>query len=182
MTARPHILWGITASVATIRAPILARLLLSIGDVQAMVTERATHFLDEAPAEIPLHRDADEWAMWRQLGDPVLHIELRKWADVLVVAPATADSLAKLAAGICDNLLLSVARAWDFSKPLVVAPAMNTKMWEHPVTDGHLRTLRGWGVTIVDPVEKQLACADVGIGALAAPEAIAEAVRTVLSR
>ena len=175
----PNILWGITASVAAIRAEPLARSLLPIGPVQAVVTERAKHFLEDLPEEIVRHDDAAEWAQWSRLGDPVLHIELRRWADCLLIAPLSADGLAKLAGGICDSLLYSVARAWDFSKPVVVAPAMNTKMWEHPVTDGHLATLRSWGVTVIDPVSKALACADVGMGAMAAPEAVAETIRKV---
>lgn len=178
--SRSRILWGITGSVAAIRAPLLAKSLLELADVKAVVTERARHFLDPLPEQIAMLGDADEWALWRQLGDPVLHIELRRWADLFLIAPCSASTLAKLAGGICDNLLLSTARAWDFSRPLIVAPAMNTLMWEHPATTAHLATVRHWGVDIVDPVEKQLACADTGIGALASPEAIREAVRAAL--
>jgi len=64
----------------------------------------------------------------------VLHIDLAKWADIFVIAPCSANTLAKLAYGICDNLLTSVARAWDADRPLVIAPAMNTHMWTHPHT------------------------------------------------
>jgi phosphopantothenoylcysteine decarboxylase len=88
--------------------------------------------------------------------------------------------MARLAAGICDNLLLSVARAWDFSRPILIAPAMNTLMWEHPSTLPQLAMLRSWGVSIIDPVEKQLACADVGLGALASPDVIVAAVKSSL--
>jgi phosphopantothenoylcysteine decarboxylase len=176
-----HILWGLTASVAAIRAPLLASKLVPIGDVTAVITERARHFVDELPEEVTVYSDKDEWAQWNALGDPVLHIELRRWADVFVIAPLTADCLAKLAGGICDNLLLSVARAWDFSKPFIVAPAMNTLMWEHPVTQTHLDLLRTWGIEVVDPVSKKLACEDVGIGALAPPDAITDAVAAALS-
>lgn len=63
------------------------------------------------------------------MGDPVLHIELRRWADVLVLAPLSANTMAKVAHGLCDNLLTSVVRAWDYAKPMIVAPAMNTYMW-----------------------------------------------------
>lgn len=79
-------------------------------------------------------KDEDEWSCWSKREDPVLHIDLRKWADVLLVAPLSANTLAKLANGLCDNLLTCVARAWDFSRPLLVAPAMNTLMWESPFT------------------------------------------------
>lgn len=79
-------------------------------------------------------RDDDEWSCWNKREDPVLHIELRKWADVFLVAPLSANTLAKMANGLCDNLLTCVARAWDFKRPLLVAPAMNTLMWESPFT------------------------------------------------
>lgn len=178
---RPRILWGLSASVAAIRAPNLARALAAVGDLRAIATERAGHFLEDWPVDVPLLRDADEWAAWKRLGDPVLHIELRRWADVFVIAPLSADALAKLAGGICDNLLLSTARAWDYSRPLLVAPAMNTLMWEHPATREHLETLRRWGARVVPPVEKELACADVGMGALASPETIAADVAAALA-
>lgn len=177
---RPRIVWGITGSVATIRAPLLADALLQIGDVQAVVTDKGRHFLDPLPAAVKLLTDADEWSTWKQLGDPVLHIELRRWADLFVVAPCSADTMAKIAHGICDNLLLSVARAWDFTKPMLLAPAMNTLMWDHPATAGQLQILNDWGVTVIDPVEKRLACADVGIGALASPDAIRLSVEKAL--
>lgn len=180
MSERPRILWGMTGSVATIRAPILARLLLEVGEVQAVVTERSRHFLDPLPEEILVHTDASEWLAWRALGDPVLHIELRRWADCLLIAPLSANSLAKMAGGLCDNLLLSVARAWDYSKPLLVAPAMNTLMWDHPVTAKQIATLIEWGARVIEPVEKKLACADVGLGALAPAEEIAAQVSRAL--
>lgn len=180
MERKPRILWGLTGSVATIRAPLLANALLAVGEVQAVVTERARHFLDPLPDSIRANTDEEEWSRWRKLGDPVLHIELRRWADLFVIAPASADFLAKLAGGICDNLLLSVARAWDFSRPMVVAPAMNTRMWEHPITETHLELLRSWGIRVVLPVEKKLACEDIGIGALAPPDDIVKAIEGAL--
>lgn len=174
--SQPNILWGLTASVAAIRAGDLAAALQAVGNVKAVATQKTRHFLSDFPSAVPLFTDDDEWEAWKGLGDPVLHIELRRWADVLVVAPASADCLAKLAAGVCDNLLYSVVRAWDFSKPVVIAPAMNTYMWEHPSTARQLATLESWGVRFVNPVEKQLACADVGMGALAPADAIAAVV------
>ena len=65
-------------------------------------------------------------------GDPVRHIEFRHWADLLVVAPLDANTLAKFAIGLCDNFLTCLFRAWDFAKPVILAPAMNTLMWDHP--------------------------------------------------
>ena len=109
---------------------------MPFGSAQVVVTEHALHFFDprSLPPSVQIHRDADEWGAWRGRGDPVLHIELRRWGDVLLLAPLDANTLAKMAAGLCDNLLTCVARAWDRSKPVLFAPAMNTAMYEHPVS------------------------------------------------
>lgn len=110
--------------------------------------------------------DSAEWEVYKE-HNSVLHIDLVKWADCLLVAPCSANTLAKIANGICDNLLTNVARAWDFNKPFTIAPAMNTKMWNHPITQEHLAKVKSWGIRVVDPVEKTLFCKDVGIGAMA---------------
>jgi phosphopantothenoylcysteine decarboxylase len=129
----------------------------------------------------------------------VLHIELRNWADVMVVAPLSAHTLAKFAHGMCDDTLSSVVRAWwstnassasmgstciSTNKPMVVAPAMNTGMWQHPVTEQQLQTLTSFAphpglVTIVQPQVKTLACGETGDGALAPVQEIVEAVARV---
>lgn len=122
-------------------------------------------------------RDADEWAAWSAIGDPVLHIELRNWAHLGLVAPLDANTLGKVAAGQCDNLLTCVLRAWDAAKPLLFAPAMNVHMWEHPLTGRALATLTDLlGYHQIGPISKRLACGDLGMGAMAEVEAIAEQV------
>ena len=107
--------------------------------------------------KITLLSDEDEWRSRAKEEDP-LHVELRKWADMMLVAPLSANTLAKVANGMCDNLITCVARAWDFKgapdnleKPLVVAPAMNACMWEHPITKKQLKALDDLGVWIVPP-------------------------------
>jgi phosphopantothenoylcysteine decarboxylase len=151
-------------------------------------------------ARLGLLLDACEWASLGAAGvvdAAVPHIELRRWADLLIIAPCSANTLARIAGGAADNLLTCVARAWPFAgaegggggggggprraaKPVLLAPAMNTAMWEHPVTAQHLRAVEGWGFTVVPPVEKRLACGDVGVGAMAAAEDIAAAARAAL--
>lgn len=110
--------------------------------------------------------------MWTKRNDPVLHIELGKWADLMVIAPLDANTLAKMACGICDNLLLCTTRAWNFEKPLFFCSAMNTRMWEHPITKKHIDTLLSWGHIEIACISKKLMCGDTGIGAMAKPEDI----------
>ncbi|CAM9249029.1 unnamed protein product [Ectocarpus sp. 4 AP-2014] len=180
---RPRILLCVSGSVAVVKVPQLAAMLTEFAEVKILVTEASKHFMDRSEAynsdahaafsaldpPIPVLGDADEWGAWDAVGDPVLHIQLRDWADVLLVAPLSANTLAKLANGLCDNLVTCVARAWDFKskKSFVVAPAMNTHMWEHPMTNRHLSALTELGVAVVPPASKKLACGDIGVGALA---------------
>jgi phosphopantothenoylcysteine decarboxylase len=186
-----NVLLGVTGSVAAIYTPQLYADLRQAGhNVKVVATKAALYFFDpaligttgdETRNRNVLILDEDEWPGDRyQRGDPVLHIELRRWADVLVIAPCDANTLAKLAHGLTDNCLTCVYRALDRSRPVVIAPAMNTLMWDHPATTRHLEQitadLRG-SLRVVPPVTKQLACDDVGIGAMASREAILAAVR-----
>lgn len=173
------VLLGVTGSVAAIYTPELVQDLTAAGhEVKVVATESAVHFFD--PAAVPgLIRDADEWSPDRyRRGDPVLHIELRRWAEVLLVAPLDANTLAKFALGLCDNCLSCVYRAWDRTRPIVLAPAMNTLMWDHPATARHLAQVEAdmGNVRIVSPQEKRLACDDVGMGAMASRPEILSAV------
>ncbi len=177
----PKVLLGVTGSVAATLAPRLVEALLTTNmEVKVVATERAFAFFESREIKTEIFNDGHEWTgdIYKP-GSKILHIELRKWADILLIAPLTANTLAKMAYGLADNLLTSVARAWDRQKPLILAPAMNTQMWEHPATAEHLEKLKAWypKLTIVPPAEKLLACGDVGIGALAPIDQIVEAVK-----
>lgn len=186
----PNVLLVVTGSVAAIKVESLVGALQSDGrwTVRVVVTRSARHFVerrdnaaeDGAWCGVEKFTDDDEWAAWNGRGDRVLHIDLRSWADVLLFAPLSANTLAKLAQGMADNLATCVARAWPWGrKPVVIAPAMNTEMWAHPATMEHIATLRRWGgeaVVVVEPVSKTLACGDVGKGALAPVESIVSVV------
>ena len=116
-----------------------------------------------------------------------MHIDLRNWADALLVAPLSAHSLGKFRHGLCDDVLSSVVRAWDFAKPLILAPAMNTAMWNHVLTREQLTAIQGFAptadrVVVVDPMVKTLACGDVGKGALAPVDDILAAVHAVVQK
>ncbi|KAL6771442.1 COAC1 [Auxenochlorella protothecoides x Auxenochlorella symbiontica] len=180
---RPRVLLAVTGSVAAIKTAQLATCLLAFAEVKVAVTRGARAFLEglELPGScLPLLDDEGEWRAWHGVGDPVLHIELRRWADVLIIAPLSANTLAKLAAGLCDNLVTCVARAWDFRKPVLLAPAMNTLMWDSPFTARHMHACAGLGMHSIGPIAKRLACGDDGTGAMAEPADIADRGRALL--
>ena len=108
------------------------------------------------------------------------HIQLSREADLVVVAPATADLLAKMAAGIADDLATTLLLATD--KPVLTAPAMNVRMWLHPATQRNVAQLRADGVTILDPDEGEMACGEFGPGRLPEPEAIYDAIQAALAK
>ncbi|XP_030832797.1 phosphopantothenoylcysteine decarboxylase [Strongylocentrotus purpuratus] len=131
------------------------------------------------PSDVKLYRDQDEWEAWKKISDPVLHIELRRWADVMVIAPLDANTLGKIASGICDNLLTCVVRAWDMKRPLLFCPSMNTHMWEHPITHRQVSELTSLGYSEIPCVEKLLACGDKGFGAMAEVRTIVDRVKDI---
>ncbi|XP_062998255.1 phosphopantothenoylcysteine decarboxylase [Elgaria multicarinata webbii] len=177
-----HILVGVTGSVAALKLPLLVSELLKIPGVEVRVvtTENAKHFYNPAEIPVSLYSDANEWQMWKRRTDPVLHIDLRRWADLMLVAPLDANTLAKMANGLCDNLLTCVTRAWDLSKPLLFCPAMNTAMWEHPITSEQVQRLKGFGYTEIPCIVKKLICGDEGLGAMAEVPTIVEKVKAIL--
>lgn len=173
--SRKRVLIGCTGSVATIKLPLLVdKLLKNNLEVRVVVTEKAKHFFKEAELSpgIQVLSDTVEWAAWQDRGDPVLHIDLVKWADLFLIAPLDANTLGKMASGICDNILTCVARAWDRSKPLLFCPAMNTKMWEHPITRQQISLLKSWGYKELPCVSKTLMCGDTGMGGMAEVDTI----------
>jgi phosphopantothenoylcysteine decarboxylase len=189
----PNVLLGVTGSVAAIYTPELYADLRQAGhDVKIVATKSSLYFFDstdiastcgsaERNKDVVI-LDEDEWPSARyRRGDPVLHIELRRWADILLIAPCDANTLAKLALGITDNCLTCVYRAWDRSRRVVIAPAMNTLMWDHPATSRHLAQLaadlRG-SLHVVEPISKKLACDDTGMGAMAERAAILAALKS----
>lgn len=167
-----NIIVGCTGSVASVKVPVIVKKLNALRDnvkVCVVATEKAVHFFDvsEVEKDAKLVTDETEWNSWKQLGDRVLHIDLRRWAHLLLIAPLDANTMGKLTAGICDNLLTCLVRAWDPHKPLLFCPAMNTYMWEHPITSKQISDLKGFGYYEVPCIAKRLACQDVGMGAMA---------------
>lgn len=194
---RRRLLLGVTGSVAAIKVNELARDFSSKNiDIIVIPTETAKHFLHFEDSWCPhgsisqlkgpcYFEDNDEWSSWKVRGDPVLHIILRDWADILLIAPLDANTLAKMAVGLCDNLLTNVVRAWDLKKrkPLIVAPAMNTAMFEHPLTRQQLDILtKSFGYIEIPCIEKTLMCGQTGIGGMASVEVIIEHTLKIFQR
>lgn len=179
---KPRILLAASGSVAAIKFGNLCSCFSEWAEVRAVVTKASLHFIDRAslPKDVILYTDEDEWSTWTKIGDGVLHIELRRWADIMVIAPLSANTLGKIAGGLCDNLLTCIVRAWDYDKPLFVAPAMNTFMWTNPFTERHLMLIDELGISLIPPVSKRLACGDYGNGAMAEPSLIFSTVRLFL--
>jgi phosphopantothenoylcysteine decarboxylase/phosphopantothenate--cysteine ligase len=166
-----RLLLGITGGVAAYKAAQLARLLVKEGaDVRVAMTEAATRFVTPVTLQALTGQ-----AAWTDLWDPRVpdnmgHIELSRDRELIVVAPASADFLGKLAGGLADDLLSSLCLARRC--PLLVAPAMNVEMWENAATQRNLHTLRGDGVHLAGPAAGDQACGEVGMGRLLEPEEI----------
>ncbi|KAG6828169.1 hypothetical protein H0H92_008937 [Tricholoma furcatifolium] len=167
-----HVLLITTGSVASIKAPLIVKALLGYQNVKVEVaaTKPSLAFYtkgDISEAGSRVWTDEDEWTGDFKIGDPILHIELRRWADIVLVAPCSANTLSKIAHGTCDNLVTSLMRALSPTTPTYIFPAMNTLMYEHPLTAEHLRIVREVvRYHIVGPIGKGLACGDVGLGAM----------------
>ena len=173
---------GVSGGIAAYKAAELVRALQRQAlEVHVVMTEAATRFVQPLTfAALTGHRVItslwDEGAA--ESGAPMEHIDEAQWTEALVVAPATAGILAKFAQGIADDFLTTMYLATR--APVLVAPAMNVNMWEHPATQANLEILRQRGVRVVDPGTGDLACGMVGAGRMAEPEAIAEAVLNTL--
>jgi len=170
------ILLGVTGSIAAYKACELTRLFVKDGHtVHVIMTQAATRFvapltfrtLSRNPVSVDLFDEPEEWVPG--------HISFAERGDVLVIAPCTANVIAKLAHGLADDMLTATALATR--APLVIAPAMNTGMWEHPATQANLAALTARGATFVDAGIGDLACGTSGKGRMADPPAIMEATR-----
>ena len=163
-----RILLGVTGGIAAYKACTLTRLLVRAGhDVFPLVTDAAERFV-RAETFFALARKSPS-------DDPYPHLER---ADLLVVAPLTANTLARLAHGLADDLLTEAALA--HAGPVLVAPAMNVRMWDHPATQANVRILRERGVEILGPAEGELAEGEVGVGRMVEPDAIAAWIAELL--
>ena len=167
-----NIVVGVTGGIAAYKAVLLVRELVLAGhEVRVIATESALRFVG-APTWEAISRHPLNTSIFDDVA-AVRHVALGQQADVVVIAPATANTIAKLATGLADDLLGTTVLA--SRAPLVIAPAMHTEMWQHPATVANIRTLAGRGVTIVGPGSGRLTGADVGPGRMSEPDEIAAA-------
>lgn len=175
-----RILLGVTGGIAAYKAAELLRRLQDAGaEVRVVMTRHAAEFvtpmtfqaLSGHPVRDTLFDPAHEAAMG--------HIELARWPDLILVAPCSANTLAKAALGLADNLLSTLLVATD--RPLMIAPAMNRLMWAHPATQAHAATLTKRGVTLVGPGDGAQACGEIGAGRMSEPGTVRDAVIALLS-
>lgn len=173
--ANKNVLLGVTGGIAAYKAPDLVRKLTAEGaNVRVVLTDSASAFVSpmslQAVSGNPVHQhllDADAEAA---MG----HIELAKWADILLIAPATANTMAKLAHGLADDLLTTLFLAT--TAKIYIAPAMNQQMWKAPATKRNLSVLEDFGITLLGPDSGEQACGDVGAGRMLEPLDIAKAI------
>jgi phosphopantothenoylcysteine synthetase/decarboxylase len=175
-----HILLGITGGISAYKAADIAGALIKNGhEVKAIMTESAKKFITPLTiatmSKNPVYDDASEWTA----DGPIKHIELSKWADILVIVPATANTITKIAIGIADNLLTSTYLAiYGDCRSVTICPAMNTHMWEKLWIQEHLTNLsKRYRHTIILPEEGLLACGDYGMGKLPSTRSIVEKIQ-----
>ena len=177
-----NILLAVTGSISAYKAADLTSQLTKLGhQVKVLMTPAATAFITPLTLQV-LSKQAVLVEVMTE-GDPkqIQHIDLGKEADLFLVAPASANTIAKLAHGFADNIVTSTALALPSEVKKFLAPAMNTKMLDHPATQNNLETLKSYGYQIIPPREALLACGDQGSGALASIETILTTIQESLT-
>jgi phosphopantothenoylcysteine decarboxylase/phosphopantothenate--cysteine ligase len=176
------VLVGVTGGIAAYKAPGVIRRLGEAGhEVRTVATEAAFRFVPEETLAVAAGGRVRTDGTWWEESGRVEHVSLARWADLVLVAPATADAMARVAVGLGDNLLSAVILAG--AKKVLWAPAMNPEMWHNPATRRNVETLKGWGHRFVGPAEGRMASAEElpGVGRLAEETEIVSAVEAVLS-
>ena len=167
-----HIVLGITGSIAAYKACTLIRLMVKAGaEVQVVITPAGKEFITPVTLSALTSKPVISEFFAQRDGSWHSHVALGLWADAMVIAPATASTIGKMAHGIADNMLITTYLS--MKAPVVVAPAMDLDMFRHPATQGNLDVLRSYGNHIIEPAEGELASHLVGKGRMEEPEEIA---------
>ena len=182
MLKERNIVLGVTGGVAAYKAVDLASKLTAAGaSVRTVMTDSACRFVMPKSFEA-VTQSAVLTTLWSGPDEyRSIHIALADWADLVVVAPATANIMAKTAHGLCDDLLsTTLCACW--TRPILMAPAMNSRMWDNPAVQANIQTLKERGVRFVGPAAGRLACGTEGVGRMAEPSEILEAIGTLSSQ
>ena len=175
MEKKRNIVLGVTGSIAAYKAAEIASRLTKQGaDVHVVMTEDAQKFITSLPFKTLSRNPVETDLYGEEEGWKPTHIKLADEANLLLIAPATANVLAKMAHGLADDALTCIALALNPKTPVLVAPAMNGKMWLHPATQANVATLKGRGAEFIGPEEGMLSCGYEGIGRLFEPEKIVQ--------
>lgn len=169
------LLLGVSGGIAAYKAIELVRGLREAGaDVRVVMTENAQRFVTPLSFQA-VSGQLVRTSLWDEAAEAAMgHIELARWADRIVVAPASADTIAKLAHGFADDLLTTLCLAT--AAPISIVPSMNNRMWLHPATQANVATLRGRGVEMIGPDDGAQACGEFGPGRMSEPDAIVTAL------
>ncbi len=163
------VILGVSGGIAAYKIPNLASMLVKSGaDVHVLMTENAARFITAITFETLTGHKCIIDTFDRNFTFEVEHVSLARKADLFMAAPATADLIGKLAHGICDDMLTTTAMACRC--PMLIAPAMNTRMYENPILRDNLEVLKRYGMTVIDPASGRLACGDTGAGKMPEPE------------
>ena len=175
------IVLGVTGGIAAYKSANLASMLVKLNaDVHVIMTHNATHFITPMTFETLTNNKCIVDTFDRNFSFDVKHVSLAKRGDLFVVAPCTANVIGKLAHGICDDMLTTTMLATK--APKLIAPAMNTGMWENPILQDNLQKLKHYGYHIIDPIIGRLACGDTGTGKMNSEEVIVEHILTFLAK
>lgn len=170
------ILVGLTGGIACYKVPYLVRFLVKAGaEVQVVMTNSAKKFITPLTLETVSQRPVASELFPEQKFIATRHIDLSEWPDLVVIAPATANIIGKIASGISDDLLSTILCASP--RPVMIAPAMNPQMWKNKVTQRNVATLRELGYHFVEPGEGEMACDHIGVGRMEEPDKIFEAIK-----
>ncbi len=174
---------GVTGGIAAYKIPTLvSSLIKQEAEVRVIMTENALNFVGPATFEALTHSKCLIDTFDRDFEYDVAHVSLGDKADVMLIAPATANTIAKLARGIADNMLTTTALALAKGTPLIIAPAMNTNMYLNPATQENLKILKDRGAVIIEPDSGRLACGTSGIGKMASPEVMEDYVKMAAAK
>ena len=175
------LLLGVSGGIAAYKAIELVRRLRDAdADVLVVMTENAQRFVTPLSFQA-VSGQLVRTTLWDEAAEAAMgHIELARWANRIIIAPASADTIAKLAHGFADDLLTTLCLAT--TSPITLAPAMNNRMWAHPATQANLATLRGRGVQMIGPDDGAQACGEFGPGRLSEPEAIVAALAAQMAQ